>query len=60
MMFCNFLIKMFKMEAACGFLEEEDLERWRMGSAEVAHAPLSYSLATLLCQDSAQRPWSFC
>lgn len=35
-MFCNFLIKMFKMEAACGFLEGKDLERGRMGRAEVA------------------------
>lgn len=59
-MFCNFLIKMFKMEAACGFLEGKDLERGRMGRAEVAHTSPSYSPAALLCQDSAQRPWRFC
>lgn len=42
-MFHIFLIKMFKMEAACGFLEGKGLERGRMGRAEVAHISPSYS-----------------
>lgn len=31
-----------------------------MERAEVAHTSSSYSPTALLCQGSAQRPWSFC
>ena len=60
MMFCNFIIKMFKLEGCMWLFRGRVFGKGRMGRAEVVHTSWGYSPAALLCQGSAQKPWSFC
>lgn len=57
MVFCNFLIKVFKMEGPIRFSRGKDLELGRMGRAGLYSDLLTSRFAL---PGSSLRPWSFC